>query len=238
MLFVSKVSRRGGRASNEDAVGSRRENGILCVVVADGLGGHRGGRIASELTVETVLDAFSENPSFSAEAVKNYIDAANKAVTDRADAEEQYGQMSSTVVILLVKGKKAVWGNAGDSRLYRFRRNRIEEVTEDHSIAFMDFLCGDIEYDDIRRSPNQNKLTSALGISSGEINISAVTPIDNETAFLLCTDGWWEYVDEDDMEDTLADSDSARSWVSAMLEIREREAPEISDNFTAAAVII
>ncbi|MGN1116080.1 MAG: PP2C family protein-serine/threonine phosphatase [Candidatus Ornithomonoglobus sp.] len=237
-MLVSLVSKKGGRRINEDAAGRTKKKGIVCVVLADGLGGHHGGSIASALAVETVLGAFNEKPVFSAEGVRRYISLANDAIMARADADEEYGHMSSTIAVLLIKGRKAVWGNVGDTRLYRFHHNRIEEVTEDHSLAFINFLCGDIEYDDIRRSPDQNKLTSALGIASGEMNISKVTDIDNYTSFLLCTDGWWEYVSDEDMEDTLKASGTGKEWIRKMLQIRESAAPEGSDNYSAAAVVI
>lgn len=237
-MLTALVSRKGGRAANEDAAGRTRKNGILCAVAADGLGGHKGGAMASEIAVKSVLDAFNESPSFSSETVGALIDIANDAITERAEAEMGFGQMSSTIAVLLVKGRRAVWGNVGDTRIYRLHHNRIEEVTEDHSLAFMSFLCGDIEYDDIRRSSDQNKLTSALGIASGEVNISRVVEIDNDTSFLLCTDGWWEYVPDRDIERTLSESKTAGEWLERMLEIRESAAPELSDNYTAAAVII
>ncbi|MGM9936997.1 MAG: PP2C family protein-serine/threonine phosphatase [Candidatus Ornithomonoglobus sp.] len=237
-MLVTVVSKKGGRRINEDAAGRTKKKGIVCVVLADGLGGHYGGSIASGLAVETVLAAFNEKPIFSAEGVRQYISLANNAIMARADADEKYGHMSSTIAVLLIKGKKAVWGNVGDTRLYRFHHNRIEEVTEDHSLAFMNFMNGEIEYDDIRTSPDQNKLTSALGIASGEMNISKVIDIDNYTSFLLCTDGWWEYVSDEDMEDTLKNSQSGKEWITKMIEIRDDAAPAGSDNYSAAAVVI
>ncbi len=237
-MIVTLVSKKGGRKINEDAAGRAKKNGIVCVVLADGLGGHNGGSVASRLAVETVIDAFNKKPVLSEEGIRQYISMANDAIMARADTDEDYGHMSSTIAVLLIKGKKAVWGNVGDTRLYRFHHNRIEEVTEDHSLAFIDFMCGDIEYDDIRRSPYQNKLTSALGIASGEMNISRMTDIDNYTSFLLCTDGWWEYVSDEDMEDTLKASGSGKEWITRMLRIRESAAPEVSDNYSAAAVVM
>ncbi|MDD6763684.1 MAG: protein phosphatase 2C domain-containing protein [Clostridiales bacterium] len=237
-MVVTMVSKKGGRRVNEDAAGRAKKKGIVCVVLADGLGGHYGGSIASGIAVETVLAAFNERPVFSEQAIREYISLASDAIMERADADEQYGHMSSTIAVLLIKGKKAVWGNVGDTRLYRFHHNRIEEVTEDHSLAFLSFMNGEIEYDDIRTSSDQNKLTSALGIASGEMNVSKVIDIDNYTSFLICTDGWWEYVSDEDMEESLKESHTGKEWIAKMLELHDGAAPEGCDNYSAAAVVI
>lgn len=237
-MLVTWVSRKGGRKANEDAVDKMKVNGIFCVAAADGLGGYEGGRIASRLAIKAAFESLRENPEFSQEAVKRCISEANRAITDYANENPEYHNMSSTLVLLLIKGRKAIWGNVGDSRLYLLRNKRIAEVTEDHSLAFRSFVDGEIEYDDIRRSPDQNKLTSALGMGGGQMNISDMTGIDNNSAFLLCTDGWWEYVNEDDIEDAAKNTKSARDWLSLMLEARERNAPENSDNYTAATIVM
>lgn len=237
-MLVTWVSRKGGRRINEDAAGKIKANGIMCVVVADGLGGLRGGGIAAEIAVNTVLDSFSASPEFSAEAMQRYISNANNQIIKTAKSDPDLIHMSSTIVVLMIKGKKAIWANVGDSRLYMFREGRISEVSEDHSVAFEEFLKGDIEYADIKNSPNQNMLTSALGNHAGAVNISDIKTIDSQTSFLLCSDGWWEYVSDEEMEDTLKNSKNARTWLEKMLVIRESEAKEGSDNYTAAVVMI
>ena len=237
-MLVTWVSRKGGRKVNEDAAGKTKANGIMCVVVADGLGGLNGGGKAAELAVNAVLGSFEAAPEFSAEAMQKYISEANNEIIKIAKSDPELLHMSSTVVVLMIKGKKAIWANVGDSRLYMFREGRISEVSEDHSIAFEEFLRGEIEYPDIKNSPNQNMLTSALGNHAGAVNISSVKTIDAQTSFLLCTDGWWEYVSDEEMEDTLSKSKNARQWLEEMLKIREKEAPENSDNYTAAVVMM
>lgn len=237
-MLVTWVSRKGGRSMNEDAVGKIRAKNILCVAVADGLGGHTGGKLASKLAIDTIINEFSQKPEFSHDAIENYIRAAGEKIAETARNNPDYFHMASTIAVILIKGNHAIWGNVGDSRIYRFRNKQIVEVSEDHSLAFLDFMNGDIEYNDIRTSENQNKLTSALGISTNDINISDVTVIDSHTAFLLCTDGWWEYVTEDDMEYTLSTTFSSHEWLTEMLKIREKIAPDNSDNYTAAAIML
>lgn len=237
-MIVTWISKKGGREINEDAVGKLRKKGIVCVVVADGLGGHSGGEMASKLAVKTILDAFERNPGFSREHIDEYIKSANDAIVKRAMNDPELLYMSSTVAVLLKKGRRAMWANVGDSRIYKLCDGMITDVSEDHSVAFLNFVKGETEYRDIRTSPDQNKLTSALGVAMDGINISEIATVNASTSFLLCTDGWWEYVTEDEMEKTLEKSANAEMWLKSMLEIREEKAPTDSDNFTAAVVMI
>ncbi len=235
-MVVTSVTKQGGREINEDAIGKIKSKGIVCIVVADGLGGHNGGKLASETAVNTIIESFSQSPGFSKEHLKQYIEAANEKIVEKAKGDPQLIHMSSTVVVLLIKGRKAMWANVGDSRLYRFSHGELCEVTEDNSVAFLDFVRGDIEYNDIRTSPNQNMLTSALGVMMDNVNYSEGCRIDSSTTFVLCTDGWWEYVTEDDMEEVFCSNSKSRDCLEAMLKIREDKAPINSDNFTAAIV--
>lgn len=237
-MLVSGVSKKGGRPVNEDAWGEVRAGDILCVVVADGLGGHKGGMLASRIAVDTVLAKFVSAPGFSSETAKELAEAANLAVREKAGTDPELVRMSTTIVILLIKGRSAVWANVGDSRLYRFEENMIAEVTEDHSLAFADFMNGVTEYDDIRRSDKQNMLTNALGLSFGGVSLHNPIELASVTAFLLCTDGWWEYVNEDQMEQTLKNSKNTRAWIDAMLKIHDLNATGTCDNYTAAAIML
>lgn len=237
-MIITWVSKEGGRETNEDAVGKLRKKGIVCLVVADGLGGHRGGEIASGLAVNTILSEFEKNPGFSKEYILKYIESAKEKITDRAMNDPDLLYMSSTAAVLLIKGRRAIWANVGDSRIYKFCDGLITDVSEDHSLAFIDFVNGAIEYDQIRTSPNQNKLTSAIGVAMDGVNVSEISRINSHTSFLLCTDGWWEYIPDSDMEESLSKAKNAQTWLLQMMKFREENAPEDSDNFTAAAVMI
>lgn len=237
-MVIKWISKEGGRPDNEDFYGHTRKKGITCAVVADGLGGHSGGEIASRLTVNTILSEFKKEPGFSKEHIERYINTAKDAVVDKAMNDPLLLYMSSTIVVLLIKGRRAMWANVGDSRIYKLYEGSITDVSEDHSLAFLDFVRGSIEYNDIRTSPNQNKLISAIGVSMDGINISEPTSAGVGSAFLLCTDGWWEYVTERDMEETYKNSSNIHDWLKRMIDIREENAPEDSDNYTAMVVMI
>lgn len=235
-MRVTYVTRAGGRKTNEDYIGEGRKNKILCVVVCDGLGGHNSGEIASRTVVTTILKEFEAAPDFSKDALLRYIKKANIAVMDISLHDPECFGMASTAAVLLIKGNKALWANIGDTRLYRLEKDKIAEVTEDHSVAFESFMRGIIEYDEIRKSKDQNKLTSAIGTEDMKINMSEERFIDKDTSFLICTDGWWEYVDEDELEEATLECPSVRKRLERMIEVREKNAPQNSDNYTAAII--
>lgn len=231
------VSGKGGREINEDSVARLRKDGIYCFVLADGLGGHGGGEVASELASNTIMQCFDAQTEMSKELMYAYLEAAQNSIIEKRAENPRLGKMGTTVVTLITDGNKAIWGHCGDSRLYRFKSHLIQEVTDDHSVAFVSFRAGDIEYDEIRTSPDQNKLLRTLGDGTKfKPDISEVVKLNRNTTFLLCSDGFWEYVNEDFMEYSLKNSSTPKEWLQYMLDERKRNAPQDADNFSAIAV--
>lgn len=238
-MKIAVVSNKGGRQINEDAVGRLKRDGIYCFVLADGLGGHGGGENASAIASKTVLQCFDAQAEISADIMYAYLEAAQNAIHEKRQESTALSKMSTTINVLLTDGKKALWAHCGDSRLYRFKGHLIEEVTDDHSVAFASFMAGDIEYDEIRKSPDQNRLLRTLGDTAKfKPDISEVRKVNKKTSFLLCSDGFWEYVDEDFMEISRKSAQSPKEWLSVMLEERRRNAPDDCDNYSAIAVFI
>ncbi len=233
------VTNKGGRENNEDTIGRLKKNGMYCFVLADGLGGHGGGETASSLAVSTILQCFDSQAGISQDIMYAYLEAAQNAILEKRGEDARTKKMSTTVAALVCDDNKAIWAHCGDSRLYRFKKHLIQEVTDDHSVAFASFMAGDIEYNDIRISPDQNKLIRTLGDGSKfKPDISPVAQLEKKSSFLLCSDGFWEYVDEDFMEYSRKHSSSPREWLQYMLAERKRNAPADADNYSAIAIFI
>ena len=231
------VSGKGGREINEDTVGRLKKNGMYCFVLADGLGGQNGGETASSLASSTILKCFDSQAEMSKDIVYAYMEAAQNAIIEKRKENSDMRKMGTTVVTLIIDGKRAIWAHCGDSRLYRFRKHLIQEVTDDHSVAFASFLAGDIEYDEIRTSPDQNKLLRTLGDGTKfRPDISDVVKLEKNACFLMCSDGFWDYVDEDFMEYSRKRSSTPKEWLQYMLDERKRNAPRDADNYSAIAV--
>lgn len=237
-MRIASVSRIGERKINEDSIGRVSSGKISCFVVADGLGGHDGGDNASRTAVRTVLEAFEKNPKISEKALYSYIEAAQNEIISIKDKSKNTPNTLTTIVVLVTNGREAVWGHIGDSRLYRFDSGNLIEVTDDHSIAFENFLEGKCRYDDIRRSPDQNKLTRTLGNKNRfEAEIHEKILCSKKMAFLLCTDGFWEYVDEPSMENTLKNARGPKDWLIKMLDVFNRNVKPGNDNYSMIALM-
>ena len=147
--------------------------------------------------------------------------------------------MKTTLVFLAMEKEMARWMHVGDSRLYRFQNGKLVKQTMDHSVSQMAVLMGDITPQQIRFHEDRNRVLRALGGDNAKADISPETELQSgRDAFLMCTDGFWEYVTEEDMENTFKDSDDGDGWLEKMIAIREAKAPQNSDNYTAAVIVI
>jgi serine/threonine protein phosphatase PrpC len=193
---AAAVSDRGRkRPSNEDAFGFSVERGVF--LVCDGMGGAAAGEIASSLAVDEMLrllDRQARGKDGSKAAAmpllaEEAIHAANEAIFSRSQRVDKLNGMGTTLVGLLVDERRVWVLNVGDSRCYRLRNRRLEQITLDHSLVEEQVRLGRMTRSEALRSPLRNVITRALGTQS------QVTPDIFELApepgdlFLLCTDG-------------------------------------------------
>ncbi len=235
---TAMVSNIGGRSQNQDYCAFREKSPFTCWVVADGLGGHKGGEVASCIATETILDEFEKNPEISAEALVRYIKYAQDSIISKQEEEPKLFSMRTTVVILIADSKNAIWSHIGDSRLYHFSNGQIIFQTKDHSVPQAMFDAGDITYNEIRHHEDRNRLLRSLG-HEGNLRPAVekiVHPVRSGDAFLLCTDGFWEYVTEIEMVADLVKSGSPDEWLYWMASRITARAEEKCDNYTAIAV--
>ena len=210
-------SDKGGRGHNEDASGyaAGGDGGIF--VVADGLGGHAYGELASECVKEALLGSWTPGVSDRRSWLEGAIETANKRIMDIA--EEKNTILKSTVVALAIDGTKAIWAHSGDSRLYMFHDGELAAYTDDHSVAYKKYKAGEITREDIATDEDQSSLLRALG---GETHYEPVITVCGREltagdAFILCSDGAWEYIKDEEILTELLDSDTAKEWGKAML---------------------
>jgi serine/threonine protein phosphatase PrpC len=235
------LSQPGGQKVNEDA--SRNlmispDRGFW--IVADGTGGHGGGDVASRIVVDTMVEAYRYKPEFSSAHLRKMLDFAQYALLSRQQDDYRLSAMRSTVVVLLLEEAKAWWAHVGDTRLYHFTNKRIVHQTKDHSVSQAMVEAGDIAYKDIRQHEDRNRLTRSLG-NDGQVRSTILTQsvtLDEGDAFLLCTDGFWEFVTEGEMETTFAKADTPEAWLAAMEVILLRNALANHDNYTATAIFL
>ena len=233
MISYASYSDTGGRPCNEDSVRmTDLGNGRLCAVLADGLGGHGGGDAASEVVVETVSGGW--NGIASPEILTELALRAHQRILKM---QTPICEMKSTLAALAIDGSKIDYAHVGDSRLYHFVNGKLVFQTRDHSASQIAVLLGQITLEEIRFHTDRSRLFRALG-QDGELSVDAAEEelSAGKHEFLLCSDGFWEYVYENEMESTLSDSSSPEDWIEKMRAIHKSRVPPDNDNNTAAAV--
>lgn len=242
-LELAILSRRGGRNYNEDACGHWHSDSHLCCVVADGAGGHGGGDKASKLAVQQVIAGYAAHPSAAPEEIRRLIVETNRALIAHRDSDESTQNMHTTLVALFIDldSYTATWGHCGDSRLYVFRSGRVAVQTRDHSLVQSLVDGGLLTEDRMRTHPQRSELLSALGVVEQDLQVSVCEQpwaLQAGDVFLLCTDGLWEYVLEEELEHSLGAAAGPHAWLDD-LERRVLAAAlhkPRHDNFSALAV--
>jgi serine/threonine protein phosphatase PrpC len=205
------------RKHNEDSF--LNDDALGLYVVADGMGGHAAGEVASSQAVKSireslldgkpVLDSFARTPTVEArESVAALMEkAVLQACADiyaLAGSDAGKRGMGTTVVSLLVAGKKAVVGHVGDSRVYLFRNGRAHQLTEDHTIIQEQLKRGLITREQIPTAENRNVITRAVGIQPQVAVDTLVTDLLPGDLFLLCSDGLHGYLQDEELPQLLA----------------------------------
>jgi len=242
-LEVALLSDPGGRKYNEDACGHWHSERHLCCVLADGAGGHGGGDVASRVAVQELIGRFSQAPATDAAALALLLRAANEALIGQRVPGTASADMHSTVVCLVIDyvGHRVHWAHVGDSRLYWFRGGHLHGRTRDHSLVQSLVDAGMIADGDVRAHPKRSELRSALGLADDQLEVSSADGddvVNSGDVFLLCTDGLWEYVEDDVLERTLEAAKTPREWLDALAAevLRATSHKSSHDNYTALVV--
>jgi len=233
--WIDMVTSPGGREYNEDTVASEQTSNGLIALVADGLGSHGGGDIASRAATDSILAQWRARPCFDKSGLFGYLHTANEAVIARQSSR---CQMKSTAVALFCHDNRAAVAWAGDSRCYYFSAAKICYQTTDHSVSQLAVERGDITPAQIRFHEDRSRLLRALGKEGAFRADVAFLPkcVEPSDAFLLCSDGFWEYVTEREMETDLVKSTAPREWLGFLLARIGRRVDGKNDNLSAVAI--
>ncbi len=213
-------------------------------MVADGMGGHESGEVASDTisaALKAWLDEFSSRKSGRAtqklgetpeEAIKTAIQEANVAVFQQA--RKRQSDMGATVTAALVVGEQAFVANVGDSRTYLFRRGKLDQVTRDHSVVFSLMAAGQIQRDEIYTHPQRNQIYRSLG-EKANVEVD-VFPRDLEPGdiLILCSDGLWEMVRDSQIAEIVRSARNPQEACDRLVEAANRNGGE--DNITVIVV--
>ncbi len=235
---VCAYTNKGGRDYNQDSVSYKQmgDNGLF--VVADGLGGHSFGELASACVIETMVEAWDGSfPEGASAFLDTKIMESNRRIL--ALQEEKESVLKSTVVALATEGSQAVWANVGDSRLYYIHEGEVALYTNDHSVAYKKFRGGEIRREDIPKDPDQSALIRTVG-SEDRCKVEVYDPITvvPGDAFVLCSDGMWEYLKDGEIAFDLYKSSNAAEWAGHLLvRLMDRIDGE-NDNLSIITVVV
>jgi len=238
MITYQIISRTGSRPVNEDCTGMHQLGDSYGFFLADGLGGHGKGEVASKTAVEQAILQF-EKGGCSKETLERIFEAGQEAILARQKADGVTQSMKTTLTALLIDGETIRWGHIGDSRIYYFQNNRLMGRTMDHSVPQMLVAAGEIKEKEIRHHPDRNRLLRVMGIEWDRPSYQLAEPVPRKgrQAFLMCSDGFWELVDEKEMVTALKRASTAEQWVEAMEQLVNRHGAGTNmDNYSAVAV--
>ena len=197
--FATDIGRR--RTQNQDNYSVRMDLGLF--IVADGMGGHRGGEIASAMVVELVPKLVGETQLIkdwtARGALVESIQSANAAIFERAMNESKLQGMGTTTTALLFRDKTLTIGHVGDSRVYYFRPGGVWQVTRDHSLVEEKLRAGLITRAEMKTDRMKNVITRSVGFES-KVNVELYEmEMHKDDLFLICSDGLSGFIDDEKM---------------------------------------
>lgn len=241
MLSFKTVSNPGEREYNEDYTGVRKRGNTYCFVLADGLGGHGGGDEASRLVCESILSDFARNGEVSGEYLSKCFEESQWMLLEQQKRQRRTREMKTTLAVLLADEYSIQWGHIGDSRIYYFQDKKFKRRTLDHSVPQMLVNAGKLKEKKIRGHADRNRLLRVMGIEWEEPMYEIAQPLRRAggEAFLLCSDGFWEWVEEKTMQRLLKKAAHPGEWVSMMEQAALKQGTgRHMDNYSAIGIFL
>ncbi len=234
---IFQNSRQGPRPYNQDRLAYSYSKESLLMVLADGMGGHRHGELAAEIAVKMMTEAFQlealpllSNP---AEFLTQQTLRVHEAIELLKVSRGLFEAPRTTIVVAIVQHQYLYTAHVGDSRLYHFRKKRLIYRTSDHSIVQALYRQGSLNKANLAKHPDRHKIYNCLGSETlPKIELSAKRDVKNGDTILLCSDGLWGALSDDDINKILH-SAPVSSSITTLLNLAENIAGEVGDNISA-----
>ncbi|MFD2133077.1 Stp1/IreP family PP2C-type Ser/Thr phosphatase [Pseudogracilibacillus auburnensis] len=228
------------RSTNEDSGGIFfNESGQALAIVADGMGGHQAGEVASQLAVSIVQDKWEQSNRFSTpieaeEWLQAAVEEMNKMIYKRSLEHEEFEGMGTTVVISICTFDFVTIAHIGDSRCYLLNDTKLEQLTEDHSLVNELIRTGQISKIDAEQHPRKNVLLRAVGTEES-VNMDMETiNWDENNCLLLCSDGLTNKIPDDEIETYLRTKENLEEVSNKLIQVANERGGE--DNITLAII--
>ncbi len=213
------------RSMNQDSFFvSENENGLKLYILADGMGGYKGGEIASKVATTAVskfitekFDEIDKSKDSILDLLEDAITFANSAIYEESEQDEELQDMGTTLEVLLIYKNKIYIGHIGDSRIYRIRKNNMKKITTDHSYVEKLIQDGDITREEAYNHPKKNLLMKALGTDK-EVDPDLIyTVLSKNDMLIICSDGLTNMITEAEILNIVKES-SPEDVVNVLVE--------------------
>lgn len=229
---------KGSRSQNEDYYVVSEKGDRYIAVLCDGMGGRSGGDVASRAAAEKIVEKINEHESVNKSDLESLLNDVNDYIIELASKDPSKAQMGTTAVGCIINKNMIQYFNVGDSRFYFFKNGEWSIVSDDQTMAGVFVKNGKMSFDQIRGSDERNYLYRSIGVKNNDrdfADVSEPIPINGQDAFLICSDGFWEYVLEEEMVADLAKSKTPKEWVEYMLVRLLLKVQPGNDNLTVIA---
>ncbi|WP_409305374.1 Stp1/IreP family PP2C-type Ser/Thr phosphatase [Peribacillus sp. SCS-155] len=240
MKAVFMTDRGKVRQHNEDSGGIFfNSRGIRLAIVADGMGGHRAGDVASKMTIDTLSERWKQvedlaTPHDAESWLKTNIEDVNRLLYQHSENNPECQGMGTTIVAAICTDLFATIANIGDSRGYLCNESGFKQVTEDHSLVNELVRSGQISKEDAEFHPRKNVLLRALGTELNvEMDLTTIT-FEEGDMLMLCSDGLSNKVSEQEMYDIVTDHNNLEQKAGSLIELANEHGGE--DNITLVLV--
>jgi serine/threonine protein phosphatase PrpC len=236
---IYQDSRQGPRQYNQDRVAYSYSKDALLTVLADGMGGHRNGEVAAQFAIEVLTESFQRmaRPTLTdpVKFLDQHICQVHEAIDRHALLSDMPEPPRTTIVTALVQHDALYCAHAGDSRLYHFRNGQLLFRTEDHSKVQMLYSKGKISKEEMLTHPERNKVYSCVGgDEQPQIEIAPARELQDGDIVLLCTDGLWTLLEEEEIAAILQNG-PVTDTVPVLFDLAESRADQSGDNMSAVA---
>jgi PPM family protein phosphatase len=213
------------RSNNEDSVAT--DDAVALAVLADGMGGYNAGEVASNMAtsfIRSELGRWLREASSQASdaevrrAMDICVDNANRAIFNAANSNPQYAGMGTTLVVAVFRDNRVLLGHVGDSRCYRLREGKLQQITRDHSLLQEQIDAGLITPEQAAFSANKNLVTRAVGVEDTVLLETHQHDVQDGDVFLMCSDGLSDMLDDEGIAQVLAQHESLETRTRALID--------------------
>ena len=228
LIVHGKTDKGLVRKENEDAFCIEKDLGLLAI--ADGMGGHASGEVASKMAIEILRDSLKKEGEPLPDRLNSGVKLANRMIYEASRSQSQLNGMGTTLTAVQLDGNRLSIAHVGDSRAYLIRGGVIEQLTDDHTIVFEQVARGMITREEAARSDMRNILSKALGIAPEvDVDMEELTVSEGDQ-LVLCSDGLSELISDDEILSEVQSSQRPEIVCDELVDLANQRGGE--DNIT------